>query len=141
MGNESVFSQFFEAFPNAIHRINTRIDQDLDLLGLSDVLIGGSSSFTSLAAALNLKGINVVPYGNPKFWGILNRVSVEELAAASRNESNPDKVTSSGDNPLTGAQGMVSFNKFVCEKHAQLYLSKDFAKKIRNNCKNVLLTT
>ena len=132
--NESVFSQFFKEFPNAEQRINTRkVESDLDLLGLSDVMIGGSSTFTALAAALNLNGINVVPYRQPKFWGILNRVSISDLVASSRNQSVAEEDIS-GDNPITGAQGIQSFNKFVCGEHAELYLNKDLSYEIKSKC-------
>lgn len=93
-GDIKVFHKLREAFPLTKFFLGNEstVLRDIDHMAAADILIGGPSSFTSLASALNKNGVHVVPrIKNPaedKFLGIDNTVGYHKIASGDLSEFN-----------------------------------------------------
>mmetsp|Transcript_24780 Transcript_24780/g.34050 ORF Transcript_24780/g.34050 Transcript_24780/m.34050 type:complete len:394 (-) Transcript_24780:61-1242(-) len=93
-GDLAMFKKFSVAFPDTVFHIGNEstVLNDLDHMAHADILLGGPSSFTSLAAALNRWGVNVMPaVRNPaedKFAGMGGVVRQHRIVSGDLSEFN-----------------------------------------------------
>jgi hypothetical protein len=114
-GDPSVFQPVKDAFPDVQMFLgtNSSVYRDLDLLSASDVLIGGTSSFTTLAAAINVNGVFVMMHhDSAKIRGIDNVVPFQSV--------------------LRG--NLTSFTEMLCRNKLNCQGCKDHAKSFQRAC-------
>eukprot|EP00597_Dinobryon_sp_UTEXLB2267_P003908 CAMPEP_0170073718 /NCGR_PEP_ID=MMETSP0019_2-20121128/11101_1 /TAXON_ID=98059 /ORGANISM="Dinobryon sp., Strain UTEXLB2267" /LENGTH=351 /DNA_ID=CAMNT_0010283459 /DNA_START=163 /DNA_END=1218 /DNA_ORIENTATION=+ len=94
-GNLATFTQFSHAFPDTVFHLGNESTalSDLDHMIHADILLGGISSFTSLASALNRWGVKVVPMAYRfstfnKFAGIDGMAWQHKILAGNLTEFN-----------------------------------------------------